>query len=337
MRGQFRILLPLWLICHAVALSGCGPGSSIDNEQEFGSLKQEAYGGDLGQAVGPSIAANYTCGLSNDFTPSCVHGSTVSDIAYIWTAPWTANYTFTTQGSDFDTVLEIRPYNNTSQSLGCNDDSNSTLQSSVTTTLSAGQTVLVIIDGYGSRCGTAKLNISSDAHMHFGGMYGARAGGSYINPYTGGSSCPAGYTAYRTLGTPNLDYDLVYCGRMASSGTEPVADFAGAFGWHSNGARTNPITGGTSCPSGHLTTQALGTYRVDYDAYYCHRQHVAGTSTRYRFGGMYGWHYNGSTHAVYVNPITGGASCPNGFTATQMLGTFNVDYDVVFCYRDMGP
>ncbi|WP_309887987.1 hypothetical protein [Archangium sp.] len=337
MRRQFRSQLTLCLICHALALSACGPGSSFDNEQELGSLEQQTYGADLGRAVGPSVASTNTCGLSNDFKPSCGFSSGAPDVAYIWTAPWTANYTFTTQGSNFDTLLEVRPYNNTPQSLGCNDDSNGTLQSSVTASLSAGQTVLIITDGYGSACGGAKLNISSDVHMLFGGMYGGRYNGTYINPYTGAASCPAGYTAYRTLGTYNKDYDLYFCARFASDGAEPVADFAGAFGWYAGGSYSNPVIGGTSCPSGYLTTQALGTYNVDYEIQYCHRQHVAGTPGRYRFGGMYGYYWNGSTHATYVNPITGAASCPNGFTANRILGTYNVDYEVVFCYRDMGP
>jgi hypothetical protein len=328
--------LTLWLICHALVLNACGLESSFDNEKELGSLEQKTYGGDLGRAVGPSVALANTCGLSNDFEPSCGPSSGAPDIAYTWTAPRTANYTFTTKGSSFDTILEVRPYNNPTQSLGCNDDANGTVQSSVTTSLSEGQTVFIIIDGHGSACGDAKLKISYE-HMLFGGMYGYGSNSTYINPYTGAASCPPDYTAYRTLGTPGLDYNLHFCGRFAVEGVEPVADSAGAFGWHADGSYPNPITGGTSCPSGYLTTQTLGTYNVDYEIRYCHRQHVAGTPGRYRFGGMYGFYWNGSAHDTYVNPVTGAASCPTGFTATRILGTTNVDYGVFFCYRDMGP
>ncbi len=327
----------LWLACHVVALSACGPAPSFDDEQELGSLQQKTYGAYLGQVVGPSIASTNTCGLSSDFNPSCGFSKGASDIAYTWTAPWTANYTFTTQGSNFDTILEVRPYNNSTQSFGCNDDSNGTIQSSVTTSLSAGQTVLIITDGYGSACGDVKINITSDMHMHFGGMYGSSDNGAYINPYTGAASCPAGYTAYHTLGTPNLDYDLYFCGRFADNGTEPVADFAGAFGWYLGGSYSNPITGGTSCPSGYQTTVTLWSSNIDYPIEYCHHPHVVGTPERYRFGGMYGYYWNGSAFAPYVNPITGAASCPDGFTATRVLGTPNIDFDVFFCYRDMGP
>ncbi|RYZ40719.1 MAG: hypothetical protein EOO71_14970 [Myxococcaceae bacterium] len=327
----------LWLLCQAVALSACGPESSLDGEPVLGSVEQKTYGADLGRAIGAPVASTHTCGLSSDFVPSCSPGSTAPDMAYIWTAPWTANYTFTTQGSNFDTVLEIRPYNDTTQSFGCNDDSNGTLQSSVTTHLSAGQTVLIITDGYGSSCGSARVNISSDVHMLFGGMYGNRDNGVYLNPYTGTAGCPAGYTAYRTLGTYNIDHELHFCGRYADGTTEPLADFGGAFGWGLNGAYSNPMTGGSSCPSGYLSESTLGTYNLDYEIRYCHRQHAPGTQGRYRFGGMYGYRWNGSANVPYVNPITGAASCPNGFTASQILGTFNLDYNVFFCYRDMGP
>jgi len=228
MSSQRRELLPLWFICYAVALSGCGPGSAIDHEQEAG------------------------------------------------------------------------------------------------------------IDGYEGAVALTSLNFSSETYMHFGGMYGGSAYGPYANPYTGEASCPLGYTAYRTLGTPRKDYDLYFCGKVTGGGTEPIADFGGAFGWYSGGGLFNPMTGSTSCPGGYLTTQTLGTRNIDYDVRYCHRQHVAGTTSRYRFGGMYGGYFNGSTHTWYVNPITGSTSCPGGFTATRILGTPNVDYDLYFCYRDMG-
>jgi hypothetical protein len=44
-------------------------------------------------------------------------------------------------------------------SLGCNDDANETLLSSVGVRLSAGQTVLITVDGYETECGPFLLNI----------------------------------------------------------------------------------------------------------------------------------------------------------------------------------
>jgi hypothetical protein len=333
-KNGYRKSALLWLLCQALALSACGPEFETDVAPEpLATQEQRAYGGNLNRAIGSAVATRQTCGLSNDFTPTCASSSSAPEVAYTWTAPWTANYTFTTHGSNFDTVLEVRPYNDTSASLGCNDDSGGSLQSSVTTHLTAGQTVYVIVDGYGASCGTSQLNITSDVHMLFGGMYGYRDNGTYLNPYTGAMSCPSGYTSYQVLGQYNLDYSLYFCGRYADGVTEPVANFAGAFGFHSGGTYANPITGGASCAGDFLTTSTLGNYNVDYEIRYCHRQHVSGTYDRYRFGGMYGYRDGG----VYANPITGGASCPNGFTAVRVLGTFNVDHQVFFCYRDMGP
>ncbi|GMU06426.1 hypothetical protein [Corallococcus caeni] len=333
MKNEYNKSAFFWLLCHAVLLSACGPDFETNvTPEDLATQEQRTYGADLGRAIGSPVASRQTCGLANDFTPSCAY-SAAPDVAYIWTAPWTANYTFTTQGSNFDTVLEVRPYNDTSTSFGCNDDANGGLQSSVTTHLTAGQTVYVIVDGYGASCGSAQVNITSDVHMLFGGMYGHRDNGNYINPYTGAMSCPSGYTSYQVLGQYNVDHNLYFCGRFADGSTEPVANFAGAFGWHSGGTYVNPITGGASCPDDFLTTSTLGTYNLDYEIRYCHRRHVSGTRDRYRFGGMYGYRNGG----VYANPITGTTSCPNGFSAVRVLGTYNLDYEVVFCYRDMGP
>lgn len=143
------VTLSLWL-------AGC---AGVDDSEELGSVEQHAYMGDLGVALGSPVATSSTAGLSNDYTPTCVSGSAAPDAAYTWTAPSTGSFAFTTAGSAFDTVLEIRSYS-TNDSLGCNDDSNGTLQSTVAVSLSAGQTVLVVIDGYSSGQGQYHLNIT---------------------------------------------------------------------------------------------------------------------------------------------------------------------------------
>lgn len=53
----------------------------------------------------------------------------------------------------------------------------------------------------------------------------------------------------------------------------------------------------------------------------------------YDFGGMYGWYWNGSGHAYYPNPVTNAPSCPLGYQGATILGTENLDYPVVFCFR----
>jgi Concanavalin A-like lectin/glucanases superfamily len=127
-----------------------------DDEKE--PIVDKTYLGDLGVALGSPVATGNTGGLSNEYHPTCVSNSAAPEAAYTWTAPSTGSFVFDTIGSGFDTVLEIRRYSD-SLSLGCNDDS-SGLQSRVTVSLPAGQTVLVAIDGYGSSTGTYRLNIT---------------------------------------------------------------------------------------------------------------------------------------------------------------------------------
>jgi hypothetical protein len=43
--------------------------------------------------------------------------------------------------------------------LACNDDANGTLQSLVSVALSAGQSVVIIVDGYSTRSGAFTLTI----------------------------------------------------------------------------------------------------------------------------------------------------------------------------------
>jgi hypothetical protein len=154
---------------------------------ELGSVEQLSYMGDLGVALGSPVATGSTIGLTNDFTPPCA-SSSAPDASYTWTAPSSGTYVFSTMGSSFDTILHLRLYN-TTISLGCNDDSNGTLQSTVSVNLSAGQTVLAIIDGYGGSQGSYRLNISggssipSGAHLWLRTDAGVVLNGSQVSQW----------------------------------------------------------------------------------------------------------------------------------------------------------
>jgi hypothetical protein len=91
---------------------------------------------------------------------SCNGGSS-RHIAYVWRAPATGSYTFSTGGSNFATVLQIRHYTATSEIMGCNDDVRSSLQSRITLSgLVSGAQLLIIIEGYAGEYGNyARLNI----------------------------------------------------------------------------------------------------------------------------------------------------------------------------------
>jgi hypothetical protein len=113
----------------------------------------------IGNAVGTPVWTGTTCGMVDDYTPSCA-GSSATDTAFYWIAPASGTYTFSTAGSAFDTVLHIYNGVGNSAPLGCNDDANGTLQSSVTLNVSAGQGLTIVVDGYGSTCGNYSLNIA---------------------------------------------------------------------------------------------------------------------------------------------------------------------------------
>jgi len=51
------------------------------------------------------------------------------------------------------------------------------------------------------------------------------------------------------------------------------------------------------------------------------------------FGGMYGAGWISGGAKSFVNPFTGAASCPSGYTATKFAGQAGVDYDAFVCTR----
>lgn len=115
---------------------------------------------DLGSAVGTAVAMGSTSGTS--LYDPCTLGGGGPEIMYTWTAPAAGTYTFDTCGSSYDTTLWVA--NGTScggASLGCNDDSTCGLQSTLTVTLTAGQAIVIGVDGYSTTSsGSYVLNIS---------------------------------------------------------------------------------------------------------------------------------------------------------------------------------
>jgi hypothetical protein len=107
----------------------------------------------------PFQVTGSTSGQGNDINPGCATSS-ASDVAFAFVAPVNGNYTFTTAGSSYDTVLYLIS-GCSGREVACNDDAGGTLQSSVNATMSAGQTVIVIVDGYSSSQGSFRLNVSN--------------------------------------------------------------------------------------------------------------------------------------------------------------------------------
>ncbi len=189
------------------------------------------------------------------------------------------------------------------------------------------------------------LAYAATSGYDFGGMFGWRVvkqtgGGlnpeSYNNPFTNALSCPAGFTSRQIFGQTNAPTspdglstkaitNLWICYRPTAA--TAAYDFGGVYLETLNnevGATTfsnNPLTGGASCPAGFSQQQMRliewENYIPDFKMIHiCYKSITAGTST---FGGIYGDHFGGgdiaiSSSASHTNPITGGASCPAGFS-----------------------
>src|ERR1051325_10672301 len=138
--------IAIYAVCSAsLQLAGCVAPSEPDQEGTA-STEQASFGGNLGSVVGNPVGGGGTTGATNAHKPSCAPSS-APDMSFAWTAPTTGPYTFTTVTSlttPFDTVLEVRNFE-TGDSLGCNDDSAGTLQSTVTVNLMIGTTVRVVV------------------------------------------------------------------------------------------------------------------------------------------------------------------------------------------------
>ncbi|MCC6553223.1 MAG: hypothetical protein IT372_09415 [Polyangiaceae bacterium] len=112
---------------------------------------------DLGSAV-PLTVTGTTAGAGNDFPSPCAN-SNAADVSYTFTAPTTGTFVFDTFGSQFDTILHVHDGTCSGPSLGCNDDTNGQ-QSQVSVDLTAGQTVAVVVDGFGNGQGNFTLHVN---------------------------------------------------------------------------------------------------------------------------------------------------------------------------------
>lgn len=105
-----------------------------------------------------------------------------------------------------------------------------------------------------------KSNGATTPALDFGGMYGQldyREGMPKANnPFTGGQSCPAGFTSHQVLGdNGSTDRDLFYCSRPHQAGE--TRKFGGVY--NRDGGYVNPLTGGASCAQGDKPTQVWGS------------------------------------------------------------------------------
>lgn len=236
----------------SLALAGCAASAGDDDQA---GVEQASFGANLGSVVATPAATGGTAGGTNDNRPTCSPSSTAPDVAYFWTAPATGTYTFTTVfpgATSFDTVLEVRNLV-TGASLGCNDDSASTLQSTVSVAMTSGQVVRVIVDGFGNASGPYILSISGDPGAN-ARLYGC----GYALP---GFGCDNGKNSLRVnaadmttavtachLAQPQDRPDFCYVLDTQGAAPTDASDCAAAGGsWRPGNSCCN-FFGTTSCP-----------------------------------------------------------------------------------------
>lgn len=131
----------------------CSAFMCVCSNQQCGACSPTSLGSTVPQTVTGS-----TANATNNLEPICA-STGGQDVAYTFTAPSSGTVVFDTVGSSFDTVLYA--FDATSCSpIDCNDDF-SGLQSELTLTLTSGQQIVMVLDGYDNfEYGSYVLNIS---------------------------------------------------------------------------------------------------------------------------------------------------------------------------------
>jgi hypothetical protein len=114
----------------------------------------------IGTATGAGVSTGTTVGDDDDLDGSCGNGNG-EDRVIRFTSTVAGDYTFDTIGSSFNTELSLFGSCDQMSEIACNDNIGmGNPQSQLTQTLAAGQTVLVVIDGFNGASGDYVLNIA---------------------------------------------------------------------------------------------------------------------------------------------------------------------------------
>jgi hypothetical protein len=112
------------------------------------------------------LVSGNSAGLYDTLQPSCSSGVGGEDAVYTWEAPANGAYSFSTAGSDYDTVLYVTEGCSGAE-LECNDeDTSGTGTSSLEDiTFSAGTVVTIVIDSADGTSGNYILDITSSTEL----------------------------------------------------------------------------------------------------------------------------------------------------------------------------
>ncbi len=116
---------------------------------------------DIGGMEGVSVTSGNTAAEDDSLPVSCGMGGG-ADRVIGFTAATAGDYVFDTEGSALDTVLAVFDSCDDTSEIACNDDTVG-FTSSVSVTLAAGQSVVVVVDGYSGDTGAWQLNVNAGA------------------------------------------------------------------------------------------------------------------------------------------------------------------------------
>jgi hypothetical protein len=108
-------------------------------------------------ALGATVNGDTTSG-SDQHTPGCGSAAGSPDQTWTFTVPQDGTYRFHVD-SDYDALIALYIQGNPNE-MACNDDFTSTRDSRVEATLTAGQVIEVVVDGFSGGRGTYRLQIT---------------------------------------------------------------------------------------------------------------------------------------------------------------------------------
>lgn len=140
------------LACEATMLVGTGASTCSDTAAASTALGDSVFSGTTLLAGDHRGGTGSTCGSTSDPVP---------DVTHRWTATVAGMYRIDLFGSSFDTVLRTFPTCAPDAVEICNDDGYADgLISQLTLTFTAGQSVQIVVDGFGpDDAGDYKVNI----------------------------------------------------------------------------------------------------------------------------------------------------------------------------------
>ncbi|HEX8292194.1 MAG TPA: hypothetical protein VF570_10585, partial [Pyrinomonadaceae bacterium] len=235
-------------------------------------------------------------------------GDAVASVWYKWTAPSDGDVTFSTVGSDFDTVMQV--FKGTSfadlSPAGLDDDSGGNFTSRLTLRVTPGETYYVSVDGYGGATGVVVFNWSfgavvrppnddfADAQV-ITGPAGSVSASNALASREAGDPAPSGETSPSTIWyrwTPAADQRAVF-------------DTAGSDFNTVLGVYTGPALGGLTEVASNDDDLATGgpDSRLAFDA-------VAGTTYYVMVGGYQDYTGNVTLNWAAAPPVTRAVRVP---------------------------